>query len=485
MMDAPFTSLDFWIGTAIIMLDLGIVLLLVPKILLQQRESGATLAWILLIVLLPFLGLLAFWILGTTRLNLRRRRRRRSESRLAPQLHPLTSEITVEARQGADTPPVRPELLALARRLDASGPLSGNRVTLYRDGDHCFDAIIAAMEAARHHLHLLYYTWKPDRTGTRLRDALIRAVRRGVEVRVLVDDVGSRTTRPAFFAPLLAVGGRVERFLPVNIFSRQLALNFRNHRKVVVVDGSAAFTGGMNVGDEYAGLATPWRDAHVEVGGPAVVQLQEIFAQDWYHAAGEDLAMPDYFPQVDPLGEAWVQFLASGPADLRWRSIHTLLFSALNLARERIWIETPYFVPDQAMLMSLQTAALRGVDVRLVLPGNSDHPLVLHAGRSFYTELLEAGVRIFELPQHMLHAKTTTVDGCFSTVGSANLDRRSFRLNFEANAFFYGPIMANALEVSFQAIQAEATPVTLPELRRRPYRTRLLAATARTLAPLL
>jgi cardiolipin synthase len=437
--------------------------------------------WILVIVLIPFLGLLAFWVFGTTRLRLRRRKRRRIEARLAPALHKLQVQLSSDLPV-TDLPP---SLLQLAKKLDEAGPQPGNDVVLLRQGPAAFDALEAAFDRSRHHIHLVYYIWEPDRTGERLRDALTRACRRGVEVRLLLDDVGSRSARQGFFQDLVEAGGRVERFLPVNPLSRQLSLNNRNHRKIVVVDGETGFTGGMNVGDVYAGLGEPWRDLHARICGPVVHALQEVFCQDWYHASGDDLVSAAYFPQIPDTGTVWAQLLASGPADERWRAIHTLLFAAINLAQERVWVETPYFVPDPPIVMALQTAALRGVDVRLLLPGRSDHPLVLHAGRSFLDELLAAGVRVFELQDSMPHAKTFTVDGIFSTLGSANMDQRSFRLNFEANLFFYGAEIAGELEQDFLSLCAEAREVTAVNRQGVSQRQRLAEGVGRVLAPLL
>jgi cardiolipin synthase len=325
-----------------LLLDLAIIGVLIPTVILQRRESGATLAWMLVIVLLPFLGLLAFWVFGTTRLRLRRRKRRRIEARLAPALHKLQVQSSTDLPM-ADLPP---SLLRLAEKLDEAGPQPGNEVALLRQGPVAFDALEAAIDRSRHHIHLVYYTWEPDRTGVRLRDALTRACRRGVEARLLLDDVGSRSARRGFFQGLVEAGGRVERFLPVNPLSRQLSLNNRNHRKIVVMDGETGFTGGMNVGDVYAGLGEPWRDLHARIRGPVVHSLQELFCQDWYHATGDDLVNAAYFPRITGSGNVWAQLLASGPADERWRAIHTLLFAAINLARERVWVETPYFVPD-------------------------------------------------------------------------------------------------------------------------------------------
>jgi cardiolipin synthase len=470
-----------WFNAGLLLLDLAIIVALIPTVILQRRESGATLAWIMVIVLVPFLGLLAFWVFGSTRLRLRRSKRRRIEAQLAPALHKLQAQSST-ALPVADLPP---SLLQLAEKLDEAGPQSGNEVVLLRQGPAAFDALEDAFDHSRHHIHLVYYIWEPDRTGARLRDALTRACRRGVEVRLLLDDVGSRSARQGFFQGLLAAGGQVERFLPINPLSRQLALNNRNHRKIVVVDGDTGFTGGMNVGDDYAGLGEPFRDLHARICGPVVHSLQEVFCQDWYHACGEDLVSAVYFPRITGSGAVWAQLLASGPADERWRAIHTLLFAAINLAQQRVWIETPYFVPDSPIVMALQTAALRGVDVRLLLPGRSDHPLVLYAGRSFLDQLLAAGVRVFEVQDTMPHAKTVTIDGVFSTLGSANMDQRSFRLNFEANLFFYSAEVTAEMERDFLSLCTRATEVTAVKRQGISKRQRIFEGIGRVLAPLL
>lgn len=479
-MDYALHALWFWLGVLLTVLDLLIVVFLVPRIIVQRRESGATLAWVFFIILVPLLGLIAFWALGTTRLRMRRRRRRRAEAVIADKIGPLTHA----ARRGSAACPVVPELRYLTLRLDSAGPTAGNRVDLFREGPEVFDAIAAAVEQATDHVHVIYYIWEDDALGARMRDALAAAARRGIPVRLLLDDVGCYATPHAFFQPLVEAGGKVERFLPVSLLTRRLHLNHRNHRKVVVVDGRVGFTGGMNVGEEYLGGKKPWRDAHVRVEGPAVVRLQEIFCQDWYHQTEEDLAQPRFFPELEPAGDEWVQFVASGPDDDGWYAIATLLFAAVSLARKRVWLETPYFAPDSAMLMALQTAALRGVDVRLLLSSKLDHQPVVYAARSYYNELLLAGVKIYELPI-MLHTKMVTIDGQFSTVGSANFDRRSFKLNFEANAFFYGPAMADQLERSFVATLRDAREIEAERFAQRPAHQRFMEALMRILAPVL
>jgi cardiolipin synthase len=472
-----------WFNTVWLLLDITIIVMLIPTVIMQRRESGATLAWILIIVFLPFIGLLAFWFFGAKKLHMQRRKRRKIERQLTRELHKL-QKLSVNNQLPVDLP-MSPSLLHLTEKLDDVGPQPGNEVTILRQGPAAFDALEAAFEESHHHIHLIYYIWEPDDTGARLRDALIRACQRGVTVRLLLDDVGSRSAGQKFFKSLLNAGGHVERFLPVNPLGRQLMLNNRNHRKIVVVDGAIGFTGSMNIGDVYAGLGVPWRDLHSRLSGPIVSSLQEVFCQDWFHATDEDLVSAAYFPQVMTTGKVWAQLLASGPADERWRAIHTLLFSAINQARHRVWIETPYFVPDPPIVMALQTAALSGVDVRLLLPGLSDHQMVLHAGRSFYHELLEAGVKIFEVQDTIPHTKTVTIDSVFSTLGSANMDQRSFRLNFEANAFFYSEQIASELERDFHDHCSAAKEVTKISRQSVTRSQRLIEGICRVLAPLL
>ncbi|MBN2793312.1 MAG: cardiolipin synthase [Desulfuromonadales bacterium] len=472
---------EYWLSIVLLSLHLAAVTLLIPKIVLQRRESGATLAWILVIIFLPLIGLLAFWLLGATRIRILRRRRHRAEQYLVPSLARFKRQ-----QQLSDTDElVATSLYSLATRLDECGPQPGCDVDMYRDGEKAFDAIEQALDAAREHIHLTYYLWEADRTGQRFCRALARAAGRGVEVRLLLDDVGSYTTKTSFFAPLIAAGGQVARFLPLNLLSRQVSFNNRNHRKMIIIDGRVAFTGSMNIGDLYAGLSHPWSDLHLRVTGRVVYELQSVFCQDWFHATRQDLATSRYFPDFSCDGDVCAHFLASGPSDDRWRAIHTLLFVAITSAQERVWIETPYFVPDPSIAMALQTAALRGIDVRLLVPRRSDHRMVDYAGRSFYDELLHAGVRIFALDKIIPHAKTAVVDQVFSTAGSANMDQRSFRLNFEGNLFFFGKKIASQLEKDFLQQCQSALEITSEIRSKLSYSQRLKEGFARVLAPLL
>ncbi len=470
-----------WLSLCLLFFHLGIITFLIPKIILQRRESGATLAWIMVIIFLPALGVLSFWLLGTTRIRMLWRKRHHAEQYLVPSLARFRNQQKL-----TDTDElVASSLYSLAAKLDECGPQPGCEVEMYRDGSKALDALEHAIATAQNHIHLTYYIWEADETGRRFCQALTRAATRGVEVRLLVDDVGSYRTKTSFFSSLIAAGGEVSRFLPLNLLSRQVSVNNRNHRKIVVIDGKIGFTGSMNIGDLYAGLAEPWNDLHLSVSGRVVYELQGVFCQDWFHATGKDIAKKQYFPNMHYHGDVCAHFLASGPSDERWRTIHTLLFVAINTALEKVWIETPYFVPDPPITMALQTAALRGVDVRLLLPNRSDHFWVDYAGRSFFDELLEAGVRIFKMDDIVPHAKTVVVDQVFATAGSANMDQRSFRLNFEGNLFFFGKKIALKLEDDFLFQCHSAHEVTIENRKKLPHTVRLKEGFARILAPLL
>jgi cardiolipin synthase len=470
-----FTAVGYLIGIA-----------LIPRIIMQRRQSGATLAWVLVIFFLPYLGAFLFLAVGSQTIRWRRKRRQRARDAVAPRLAASTQAVrrfealVEETALAALGEPAR-ELARLADKL-ALPSCGGNAIELLVDPAATFSKIEAAIASARSHVHLEYYIWRADDTGRRLRDHLVEVARSGIEVRVLVDDVGSRSAGRRFWQPLVESGGHVGRFLRVNAIARWLLLNRnnRNHRKIAVVDGSVAFAGGINVSDAHL------RDTHVCLGGPIVARLQEIFVEDWFNSTNEDLTAPQYFPDPVPTGEQRVQILASGPDDGRTYAIETIYFAALTLARKRAWLTTPYFIPDVTLAAALRTAALRGVDVRLLLPRTPDQPFVYHAARSFFPELLEAGVKIYQYSDAAaLHAKTATVDGCWATVGSANLDLRSFRLNFEANAVAYGPMLAGELEQVFECDLARAHRLDLAEFRNRGVLERAFEGAARVLAPLL
>jgi cardiolipin synthase len=366
-------------------------------------------------------------------------------------------------------------------------PLPGNSVKIFTDAHEATESMLAAIDKAERTVHLEVYQFKPDESGRRYLEALTAAAGRGVEVCVLYDDVGSLFTRRSFFAPLDKAKGRVAKFLPVNPFRGLYHANLRNHRKILVVDGAVGFTGGLNIGTEYGGWRKrrfgPWRDTHVELRGPAVVPLQEVFVEDWLFATRQEINTA-VFPDIPAAGEEWVHALPSGP-DSDWEVIHHAIFTQVTQAREHVYLTTSYFVPDRSLLVALQTAALRGVDVRILLPARSDDRLSQAVARYHYRELLRAGIRIFEYEKQMLHAKTVEIDGRWSTIGSANLDLRSFRLNFELNLVVYGESVAKELQRIFVKDLTAATEVKLNAVEAWPLTWRLTHGSARLLEPIL
>jgi len=452
----------------------------------ERRSPAATLAWILALSAIPLLGIPVYLWLGPRRLRRKSLRRALARRAIGPVLDAW------ERTRAGDLDPSG-QLMRLGTRLDCAPPARARGLALYAEGDACYDAIAAAVEGARGHVHAEYYIFEPDRTGARIRDALAGAARRGVDVKLLADAAGSARLSRRFLRPLLDAGGRFAFFNPV--LHRRLGqriANFRTHRKIVVVDGIVGFTGGMNVSDDHSRAVrgqAAWRDSHLRLEGPAVHGLQATFLENWAFATrldgwsgSLDELRRRYFPD-DGGGGHPVQIVASGP-DQAVPAIQALYFAAIAGARERVWITTPYFVPDEPLAAALASAARRGVDVRLVLPAATDSALVDAAGRTFHDELLAAGARIHLFGPPMVHAKTCVVDDGLAIVGTANLDNRSMRLNFEVVAAAYGGPLVGALSELFEDHLARARPKTWKEAR-EPFGRRLYASAARLLAPQL
>lgn len=444
-------------------------------IVLQKREPVATLSWLLGLAALPYLGLVIYLVFGPRRLQRYQLRRARVRADLPGRL-----------------PAGDPDTLELARLAEATTglpPTTATRADWLVDGSATYAALLEAIAQARQHVHLEYYIFQPDRSGAQLRDALVERARAGVKVRLLLDAVGSSATPRRFFAPLLAAGGELAWFHPLR-FGRvweRTWINLRTHRKLVVVDGAVGFTGGINITDEENDALRPdaYRDLHVRVEGEVVRALQRVFVEDWAYASGQRDFLGEVARQTPPAppGPIAVQVVTAGP-DAPWEPIHRLQVAAIHAAQRRAWLATPYFVPGEAALMALTSAALGGIDVRLLLPRQCDSRLVTLAARSYYDTLLEAGVKIHEYGPRMLHTKALLVDDDFALVGSANFDHRSFRLNFELGLAFHDRAHAAALARLLEGELAHAPRVHRE--RARPLLTaRLPEAFARLLSPLL
>ena len=468
-----------------------LALLSVPSVLLKRRgQPQVALSWVLTLFLLPIVGLFLWWAIGRRYLKRQRRRRTRAAEQVQDALEPLREELP-------ELPLAEDELFPVKHLPDdmiqgVFPAVRNNAVELLVDAAAGYPAMEQAIRAARRHVHVMFYIWEPDSTGRRFRDLLAEKAAEGVEVRVLYDAVGSSSLSRRFMDPLRSAGGEVGVFSKPNLLSFSPHINFRNHRKLVVVDGGEGFLGGLNIGDQH--LAR-WHDTMLHVRGPVVDQLQEVFDDDWHFTTGRYLRSLDYFGRwaeacdadgnaAPRCGEAICQLVASGP-HMTESTTRDAFFAAATQVRQRIYITMPYFLPDAPLETALRTAVYRGVDVRVLVPARSDVRLVRLAARSYYPSLLAAGVRIFEYRDDMVHAKNLVLDDEVSLVGSANMDLRSFRLNFELSCFVKDRPLNARLAALFDRNLARSDEVTLADLANRSYFTQLAEAAANLLSPLL
>ncbi len=449
-------QIAFW---TLLILNYLVAIAIIIHILLNPREPRAMLSWIFAVFLLPVIGSFSFWAIGTPRLERTKRKRRRRRQRLAVSLsrRPPLDQMHA-ARVVRRLAPATRHLMKIATKVGSYPPTHSNRVAIYHNEEQSLITLHDMIASARSHVHLEYYIFRPDETGAMIRDALIARARAGVQVRVLVDYLGSWSLTRAFIHPMVRAGIQFDYFLPVVPWQGPWRVNFRNHRKILIIDGKIAFTGSHNIGDEYRGrhprLGT-WQDTNLSIEGPAVQQLQEVFVEDWYYTTGHELVSDEYFPAPEPVGPHVVQVIPSGP-DVEANPILDVVFSAITGAHRSICIMTPYFVPDAALIQALHVAARGGAKVQILIPARNDNPLVLWAGRSFYKEVIRAGVEIYEYDHGMLHNKVVVIDEHWSLVGSANMDHRSFRLNFELSTVLYDAGLARDLLADFRSFLAHA-----------------------------
>ncbi|MFC5578810.1 cardiolipin synthase [Lysobacter niabensis] len=467
LLAVPHLKLYLTVAWAVYLLWLG------SWIVLQKREPVATLSWLISLAALPYIGFFIYYLLGPQRIHRQRLRRTRARAKFPPP--PEGFKPTADAI----------ELARLAQATTGLPPTSATTVQLLVDGGAKYSALLRDVAAAGETLHLEYYIFYPDRTGTALRDALVERARAGVKVRLLLDAVGSAKTPARFFEALVDAGGELAWFHPSRILQvwKRPWLNLRSHRKIVVIDNRIAYTGGINITDEEDERLRDdaYRDLHLRVEGNVVSSLQLVFIEDWAYATG---APPLTLPSPAPVrGHVPVQVLVSGP-DSSWEAIHRLHVGAIHGAVRRVWLATPYFVPGEAARMALTSAALGGLDVRLMVPKQSDSKLVTLAARSYFDELLSAGVKVYEYGPRMLHTKALLCDDDLAIIGSANFDHRSFRLNFEVSLMFHDTALCNELATLMEHECAASTSVQAE--RARPlFGARLPEALARLVSPVL
>lgn len=460
-------------------------LLLIPWILLKPTvHPYSAVAWILTVLLLPYLGAAFALVFGINRLERHRVRKREASEDIARRVPPWSEGIEETL---VDRTPLEQTLASMSHRLAGRRPTAGNRSNLLTDMTRAFDVVEEMILSARHYLHIEFYIWHSDRIGTRLRDLLIRKAREGVAVRFLYDGIGSLGLTRRFLKPMHRAGVHVALFLPGRKFHQRWSINLRNHRKLVLVDGQAALTGGMNVGDEYLGRDPSfgsWRDTQIHLRGPCVLDLQQVFVEDWYYATGEELSGEEYFPEPQQYGDQLVQTIADGPENSAG-ALEATMFTAITEARQKILLATSYFVPPGSLCSALENAARRGIRTRVLVARQGNYLVTLLAGRSYFDRLLAAGVEIHEYTDGFFHGKTLTVDGVWSLVGTPNFDMRSLMLNFEIGMALFDRRTAKELEEQFERDLRQSEILSLPSWRQRSTRARLGENLCRLFAPML
>lgn len=471
---------DFWTHfTWLALLDIVTVAIAIPVVLITKKGATSPVAWCLVILFLPLVGSLLFWIFGYTYLHrpLRRKRKHRTKFHAYPSID--TREQVLDSTWRS--------LGQVAWELDESRLTSGNAVTLYSDTQEAFTAILDAIRAAQHHIHLEFYIIRDDQAGKEFVALLTEKARQGVQVRLQYDSLGAFFFGHRAAKELVDAGGQVVPFLPLNLFRSRLRVNLRNHRKIIVVDGKVAFTGGMNIGDEYLGRNKTfgyWRDQMLRLEGSAVEGIQKVFIEDWDFSTKELLQGNLYFPTQNQPGDTLVQVVASGP-DQEVNVIREVFFAAITSAQKNVWIATPYFVPDDGILDALHFARYRGVEVKLLMPQVCDHFTTWYASRYYWNDVLARGVQVYLYTRGMMHSKFMTIDGQIGIVSSANMDQRSLHLNFEAGCVLYDKSLAKTLEVSFEEDMKYAQLIDRETFARRSFGERLAENACRLFSPIL
>ena len=462
-------------------------IVLVVLIFLENRHPTQTLTWLIVFGAFPLIGFLFYFLFGR---NFRKERMFRKKYFLDKQAFlKVEGERNIAEERLEKMPPHQKRLIRLAQNIGNSPISFATETKVLTNGHETFSAIIEEMRKAKHHIHIEYYIVRDDDIGREIKRVLIERARSGVKVRFMYDAVGSWTLSKTYVQDLYDAGIEVARFGPVRLPFLNNKANFRNHRKIVVVDGHVGFVGGLNIGDEYLGNDEKygfWRDTHLMAKGEAVRSLQLIFLQDWYYSTNHSFLTDKYLSPSVPIvhNHGGVQMIAGGP-DNEWSVIKNIFFSMIASAKESVWIASPYFIPDEDIFSAIKVAVLSGIDVKLLVPQNPDKKIVWHASRSYFPDLLEAGVEIYQYKRGFMHSKIMIVDNELASIGTANMDMRSFHLNFEVNAFLYRTESVQKLAADFKADLAESQPLHMDVFSKRHLGYRVLESTCRLLSPLL
>lgn len=451
-------------------------------VLMEHRQPAKTIAWVLVLSFLPLVGIVLYFFFG--------RRTRKDRHIWEKSLNQLTKRSMIEfaEQKQLELPEEHKELIQLFMNQNFALPFKNNETDVYVSGYEFFPALLAEISKATHHIHIVSYIIDDDPLGRLLRDALIDKARKGIEVRLLFDDVGSWKTPNRFFEQMREEGIEVHPFMPVRFPAFTGKVNYRNHRKIIVIDGKVGFIGGMNLAQRYVKghKGIMWRDTHVKISSAAVYGLQRAFLVDWFHADRTLITDRKYYPDttITPNNNL-IQIVTSSPTNV-WEELEQGYIKILLSAKRYVYMETPYFLPTEPIFFAMRTAALSGVDVRLMVSLKTDSKLVQMASRSYLTQTIQAGVKVICYEEGFNHTKLLVADDNVATIGSANIDFRSFENNFEANAFFYDKSMAQRIKDIFLTDETKCVPLeNIKEINHKSFIYRLWESVVRLLSPLL
>ena len=475
----PYAHLIFNILTVLYALT---VLAVIVVILGENRNPVKSMAWVLVLLLLPVLGLVIYLVFGRSlkgmglisRSDLRELRRMSDIS----EGKGLADDLSVESQQ----------IVSLVNKLVVPHMFVGNDIDVFTTGKDKLASLMRDIEAATDYIHVQYFIIENDETGGPLLELLMRKAREGVQVRVLYDYVGSFYFKPKLLRQMRAAGIEVHPFLELTLMQFAFRLNWRNHRKIVVIDGKVGYVGGMNIANRYVvgdKKWSAWRDTHLRISGEAVAALQYSFAIDWNFTTRKLLTNPTMHYDTPPASNEYrIQMMSSGPTD-RWKNISFVFFKAITLAKRQVYIQTPYFLPSESLLKALQSAALSGVDVRLMIPERPDSTMLRLATGSYIKECLLSGIKIYLYEPTVMHAKVVIIDDDFVTTGSTNFDFRSFEHNFEFNALIYSKELNRKMKEIFDADLQQCTRVSMGKWKQRPLMQKALESIVRLISPIL
>ena len=476
-----------WLSRNILWINILFAVLLV---FFERRNPTSTWLWLMVLTFLPGIGFLLYLFIGqdiskSKMFQIKEKEDRYIRYRVFKQGQKIQEEVYEFSNpRFADYE----DIIKMHIYTSESYFSEDNQVEIYFSGEEKFKALFDSIERAKEYIYLEYYIFKYDGIGRKLIDKLTQKAKEGVEVKILYDGMGGRKLKDSHFEEFKKAGGEIAVFFPPFIPFISLRINYRNHRKICIIDGKEAFVGGFNIGDEYLGLSSKfgfWRDTHIRIRGTAVNGLQWRFFKDWRFAAKRDNVRCELNPVKDIVkGKAGIQIVSSGP-DSKWSSVKDGYFKMINKAKERIYIQTPYFIPDDSIFEALKVAGLSGIDVKVMIPSKPDHPFVSWAGLSYMGELLEAGVKFYTYQKGFLHSKVLIMDDFVTSIGTANLDIRSFKLNFEVNAFIYDEYVNKEMVQQFNEDLKYCKEITLEEYKERSNIVKIKESISRLLSPIL